>query len=55
MTVLKIVAVVAAVALYCLAFFGCVRWAIREWKKIEVDEEQRRQAGCPGLHTRGGN
>jgi len=51
--VLKILAVVAAIAFFLYAFTGFVRWTCAEWKKIEAEEAARRR--FPALRKRGGN
>jgi len=51
MTLLKIT---AAILFLGFAFFKLVRWTVREWKKIEAEEEQLRQAGLRAI-TRSGN
>lgn len=53
MTVLKVGLLIAAVAFFCFAFFKLVCWTCAEWKKIEAEEEELRQAG-PRAVTRGG-
>ncbi len=55
MTLLKIAGIIAAVLFFLCVFIGFVRWAVREWKKIEQEEEELRRQSCPSLRARGGN
>jgi len=55
MTVLKIVGLIAAIAFFLYALIGLVRWMVREWKKIEREEEELRRQSCPTVGRGAGN
>lgn len=47
MTVLKMLALIAAVLFLGFAFFKLGRFIITEWRKIEAEEEGLRRQSCP--------
>ena len=53
MAVLKIVGLIAAIALLLFAFFKVFQFIVKSWKQIEKDEEELRQAGLRAI-TRSG-
>lgn len=53
MAVLKIVGLIAAIALLLFAFFKVFRFIVKSWKQIEKDEEALRQARLRAI-TRSG-
>jgi len=54
METLKIVGLVAAILFLSFAFFKLGQFILREWKKIEREEEDLRQARLRAI-TRSGN
>lgn len=54
MTVLKIGLVIAAALFLGFAFFKLGQFIVREWRKVERDEEDLRQARLRAI-TRSGN
>jgi hypothetical protein len=53
MTAIQIVGLIAVVLFLGFAFFKLVRWTCAEWKKIEAEEEDLRQARLRAI-TRSG-